>query len=845
VRPFWLKLGLRELRGGLAGFRVFLACLILGVAGIAAVGSVTAAIEQGLVAEGQAILGGDAEVAFSYRFASDAERDWLAARGAVSEVVDLRSMAGTTGAVHERALTQVKGVDGAYPLVGIVQLRDGDGLTAALEERGGHFGVVAEPVLAERLGLAVGDPMTLGGGTFELRGLIEVEPDRAAGGFAIGPRVIVLTEGLRGAGLLEPGTLFSALYRLRLDRAADLDALKRSFVDAFPDAGGRWRDRTNAAPGVERFVTRLGAFLILTGLAALAIGGVGVGAAVRGYLARKVRTIAALRTIGASAGEIFAAYAFQIGVIASLGVLGGLVLGGGTVALAGPMLAERLPVPARFSIYPEPLAVAALYGVLTAMLFALWPLAQLRELRPALLFRELGEERRGWPRPKALAGLVAIAAVLTAAVIGLSDAPRLAAWVVGAVAAAFVLLRGLGWAVRVAARRLSHANALRRRPGLRLALGAIAAPGGQTGDVVLALGLGLGVLAAIGQIDANLQRLIREQLPAGSPAFFFVDIQNNQLADFRALLEGIEGVGRIDSAPMLRGVITALDGVPAAEAKIDPDAAWVLRGDRGVSYAAEPPAGSPVTEGAWWPENYAGEPLVSFAAEEGRELSLKLGSTVTINVLGRPITARVASFRDIEWRGLGINFLMILDPAALAGAPHSHIATVYAPPDAEAEIMRAVGWAMPNVTAIRVRDQVDRISSALRDLGAATRWAAAALLATGLAVLVGAAATAAERQVAEAAVMKVLGATRRRILASFALRATLLGAIAGVVALIWGMVAGWAATRFTLEAPFVPQPGAALALVLGGAALNLVAGLAFARRPLRLRPAGVLRQAAG
>jgi putative ABC transport system permease protein len=585
---------------------------------------------------------------------------------------------------------------------------------------------------------------------------------------------MVLTEGLRAAGMMGPGTLFTALYRVRLAGAVDLDTLEDAFTARFPDSGGRWRDRRNAAPGVRRFVTRLGAFLTLTGLAALAIGGVGVGAAVRGYLDRKTRTIAALRTIGAGAGDIFAAYSLQIAVIAGLGIAVGLALAAGLVVLAGPVLADRLPVPAEFSVHPRPLVLAALYGALTAALFALWPLARLREVRPAVLFREIGEDRMVWPRLGMLVVLVLIALALGVAVIGLSGAPDLAAWVIAAVAVGFVVLRAMGWAARRVARRLAHARALRHRPGLRLALGAIGAPGGQTGDVVLALGLGLGVLAAIGQIDANLQRLIRAQLPEGSPAFFFVDVQNHQLEEFRALVGGVEGVGEISSAPMLRGVITHLNGVPAAEVPIDPGAEWVLRGDRGVSYAALPPEGAVITEGAWWAEDHTGEALVSFSAHEGRELGLSVGSTITVNVLGRPITARVASLRQIEWRGLGINFLMVLNPAALAGAPHSHIATVHAQPGAEAEIMRAVGRALPNVTAVRVRDQVDRVSQALDDLGAATRWASAALLAIGLVVLIGAAGTAAERQVAEAAILKVLGAGRWRILASFAMRAALL-----------------------------------------------------------------------
>ncbi|HSF94862.1 MAG TPA: FtsX-like permease family protein [Thermohalobaculum sp.] len=840
--PFWLKLGLRELRGGLSGFRVFLLCLALGVGGVAAVGSVVSAIEHGLAAQGREILGGDVAVEFSYRFATAPERAWLDRQGRVSEVTDLRSMLDAGGDAADRALVQVKGVDAAYPLYGAARLEGGGDLQSALALRDGVYGLVADPVVIARLGIAPGARVTLGGGSFELRGALAAEPDQASARFLMGPRVIVQTDGLLAAGLLGEGTLFSTAYRVR---GADVHALRLGFESAFPNAGGRWRDTSDPAPGARRVVDRLGSFLVLTGLAALAVGGVGVGAAVQGYLGRKTRTIAALRTIGAGAGEILAGYSLQIGAIAGLGILAGLVLGGGAVLVAGPMLAERLPVPAEFGLYPRPLALAALYGALTAALFTLWPLARLRELRPAVLFRETAEEPGGWPRPAMLGLVLLLALVLVATVIATSGEPGLAAWVTGAVAAGFAVLRAAAWGARAGARRLAHAPVLRHRPGLRLALGAIGAPGGQTGEVVLALGLGLGVLAAIGQIDANMQRVIRDELPQGSPAFFFVDIQQHQLDPFRELIAGIEDVGKIDTAPMMRGIVTHLNGVPAAEAKYDPDAGWVLRGDRGLTYSAGLPDGATVIRGDWWPQDYSGPPLVSFAEEEAGELGLDVGSTITVNVLGRPLTARVANLRPVVWGGLGINFLMVFNPSALAGSPHGHIATVHAEPDAEAPVMRATARAFPNVTAIRVRTQVERFSKALEDLGAATRWAALALFATGLAVLVGAAGTAAQRQTGEAAVLKVLGASRSRILGSFALRAGLMGALAGGVALIWGTAAAWGATRFVLHMSFVPEGWAALVVVAGGAALNLLAGMAFAMRPLSRRPAGVLRQAAG
>lgn len=838
---FASRVALRELRGGLSGFRVFLVCLILGVAGIAAVGSVTAAIDRGLAAEGRTILGGDAGLTFSYRFADERERAWMQARGAVTEMITLRS---SLRFGEERMLAEVKGIDRAWPLYGTASVAPGT-LPGALEIRDGLPGLVAEPVVAERMGLTPGDRVQLGGGTFEYRGALTSEPDRASGGFAMGPRVLTSVAGLRAAGMLQPGVVFRAEYRLRLPPGASLDEARTEFGETFPEAGARWRDRNAAAPGISRFVGQLGAFLTIVGIASLAVGGVGIGAAVRGYLNRKVPVIAALRTLGATAGTVFAAYLIQVGLIAALGILAGLAMGGVLVAWLGPLLAQDLPIPAEFTVYPAPLAKAALYGALAAALFTLWPLAWILRVRPAELFRNETALPRPFPGRAVMVALILIAAALVGAIVGLSVNPVLAAWCLGSIAAAFVLLRALGWVGARVARKLSHSRLAECRPVLRLALGAIGAPVAGTPGVVLALGLGLGVLAAIGQIDANMQNLLRKQLPENAPSFFFIDIQDHDLDGFRQMIEGDEGVRKLATAPMLRGVLTRLNGIPSGEAEIDPAAAWVLRGDRGVTYSTAPPPGTVITEGEWWPEDYSGPPLVSFADEEGRELGLTIGSTITVNILGRPIEARVASFRTVEWRGMGINFLMILSPGALAGAPHTHIATLHAEADAEGRIMRAVGRALPGVTPVLVREQIIRVSDSLGKLGAATRWGALAVLLTGLAVLIGTAAAGEERRRAEAAILKVLGASRASILASFALRAALTGLIAALVALIWATAAAVSVITWIFETEYIVPVWQTVSIILGGMSLSLVAGLVFARGPLREKPARVLRESAG
>lgn len=828
------RLARRELRGGLRGFRVFLACLALGVMAIAAVGMVRAAIEAGLRDQGSILLGGDAQMEFTYRFADEAERAYMQRIAtAVSEMVDFRSMA-VVG--DDTALTQVKAVDAAYPLLGAVELDPPIPLAEAFARQNGLPGAVLDRVLVDRLGLQPGDTFRLGLQEFRLAAVLLREPDSATQGFTLGPRTMVLTADLAQSGLIGPGSLYETEYRLLLPAGTDLEAAEADAEAAFRDKGMRWQDSRRATPGVERFVDRMGSFLILVGLAGLAVGGVGVSAAVRAYLDGKIATIATLKTLGAEGGTIFRIYLLQIAVLAGIGVVLGLILGAGVPMLLAPVITSVLPLPVVFAPYPLPLIEAAFYGLVTAFLFTLWPLARTRSVRAAALYRGAGRDGwAGWPAAFAVVGLLGL---LVGGAVLFSGVPALALGSAAGVAGALLVLALAAFGLRKGAARLARGGLARGRVALRLALSAIGGPRAEATSVVLSLGLGLSVLAAVGQIDANLRAAIQTDLPDRAPSFFFVDIQPDQIEAFLARTTGDPAVSRVDSAPMLRGVVTQINGRNAREVAGEH---WVVRGDRGVTYAPAPDARTTVTEGKWWPADYTGEPQVSFAAEEAGEIGLKLGDTITVNILGRDITARITSFRQVDFSTAGMGFVMTFNPAALQGAPHTHIATVYADPASEASILRDISRAMPNVTAVRVKDAIDRVAEALSTIATATAWAAAATLLTGLVVLVGAAAAGERARIYEASVLKVLGATRGRILASFALRSALMGAAAGGVAIVAGGLAGWAVMTFVMETEYRFEPVSALVIVLGGVVATLGAGLLFALRPLAARPAQVLR----
>ncbi|WP_116597397.1 ABC transporter permease [Primorskyibacter marinus] len=836
--PVAFRLAARELRGGLRGFRVFLACLALGVAAIAAVGSVRAAIQAGLSEQGAVILGGDAELRLTYRDANPAELAWMRDISTDrSKVIEFRSMAVVAGPDEdERALTQVKAIDNAYPLLGTPELDPAMPLADALDGDGANPGAVMAPVLAARLGLEAGDSFRLGTQAFTLSALLTVEPDAGSAGFSLGPRTIVRAEALETSGLLAPGTLFETNYRLILPPGSDLDSLKQAAQQRFADSGLRWRDARNGAPGVARFVDRLGAFLVLVGLSGLAVGGVGVSAAVRSYLSAKTGVIATLRTLGAGRAVIFQTYFLQIGALSLLGIAIGLVLGASLPLLLAPIISASLPVPADFSLHLSPLVEAAIYGMLTALLFTLWPLARTEDVRAATLFRDALGQAKLLPRPRYLLATALLLAVLLGTAVAFSGNAFLTLWTAAGIMGALLVLALAAQGVRHLARASGALS--RGRPVLRWALSAIGGPGEAAASVMISLGLGLSVLAAVGQIDGNLRNAIDGELPEIAPSYFFVDIQQDQMPGFLDRVENDPAVSRVATAPMLRGVLTRINGQPARDVAGNH---WVVRGDRGLTYAQDLPDNTTLTAGEWWAPDYDGPPLVSFAAEEAEEIGLNLGDTITVNVLGRDIDATIASFREVDFSTMGIGFVMTLNPAALQGAPHSFISTVYAEEAAETPILRDLAQAYPNITAIRVRDAIDQVGTLLIAIANATRWGAAATLLTGLLVLIGAAAAGERARSFEAALLKTLGASRGRILRSFALRSALLGAGAGIVAVIAGGLGAWGVLTFVMETDFTFLPGNALTIVIGGGALTLVSGLVFALRPMAASPARVLR----
>ena len=828
------RLARRELRGGLAGARAAILGLAIGVAAIAGVGSLARAIQDGLDRDAKAILGGDLEITQRHRPAPPDALSRFAEAGTLSSIVELRSMAHFEG---KHALIELKAVDAAYPLFGATQLDPAMALGEALVPHDGMFGAAVDRSILLRLGAQVGDTIRVGEESFIVRAALVSEPDRSTASFTIAPRVMIAMDALAATALIQPGSLAEYRYRLAFadgrKAAAFAEALKRDF----PNEGWRVRDPSQASPRLKEIVERLRLYLTLVGLAALLVGGVGIANAVRIYVARRMETIAIFKGLGATHGLVFRVYLLQIAALCTIGLALGAAFGATLPFIAAPALKEIFPVPLRFALYPAQLALAAGFGALVTLLFALWPLLGTRAVSPALLFRSGALPPDARPRPRDLAVLAVLALALAGCAALFLDDPRISLWFAGGAAMAFALFRLAGTAIARMARSLAR-NA-EGRPTLRLALANLHRPGAATPSVAVSLGLGLTILVAVAAIQANLAREVEQDMPSRAPAFFFVDIQPNQAEDFDAAVAAVPGAGRPERVPHLRGRIVKVNGVPAEQAAVSPDSAWILRGDRGVTTATEPPKGSEIVEGTWWPANYAGPPLVSFDSSAAKGLGLRVGDTLTVNVLGVDIEARVANLRRIDWRSLGINFTIVLSTGALEGAPITYVATVAAAPGAEDALENAVVARFPNITAVRVRDVLETATAVLGQVVGALRTAAAVTMAVGALVLGAAVAAERERRRYDSVVLKVLGASRRDILRAYAIEYGALGLAIAVLAALAGSAVAYGVLTFLMRSAWTPVPMAVLAAALPGTLLVLAAGFWSSWRA-HSRPAAAL-----
>jgi putative ABC transport system permease protein len=838
-----LRLALRDLRGGLRGFYVFIGCIAIGVMAIAGVGSFARGLGEGLAREGRVIIGGDLAFSLIQREANQDERAFLESVGDVSVVATMRAMARSSDG--RSALVEIKAVDAAYPLYGRVETQSGEDLAHLLAPRENVFGVVADPMLLTRLGVQPGGRLTVGNATLELRAELEHEPDRLAAGLALGPRLLMSNQALRATGLIQPGSLARWHYRVRLPPGTASEGTISNVVNdaaqRFPEAGWEVRTRTRASPQLDRNVEQFTQYLTLVGLTALLVGGIGVANSAKHYLDRKRNVIAIMKALGATGISVFILYFVEVLLLALVGIAIGIGAGAGLPFAAAGIFGSLIPLPFAPALYPGELMIALAYGVLTAAAFSLWPLGRAHDVPVSALFRDQVAPESAIPRWRYLVATAIVVATLVALAILAAYDRKIAIVFIACAGGVLLVLRLVATLLMAIARRLPRA----RSTGLRMAIANIHRPGALTPTVVLSLGLGLALLVTVLEIDGNLRRQFTAELPQKAPSFYFLDIRASEAEQFDALIHKYAAGARLERVPMLRGRIVSVNDVKIEDMKPRPDTAWVLQSDRGITFSGQIPEGSRVVEGAWWNDASDGPPLVSFEKKIADGLGLKVGDEITVNVLGRNVTARVANLRTLDWQSLGINFIMVFSPGSFRGAPSTDIATLTYPSGGnsteEADLLKAVADAFPTVTAVRVKDALEAFGTLVANLVLAVRVASALTLVVAVLVLGGALAAGHRHRVYDAVVLKTVGATRTQLIIAYAIEYTLLGLATAVFGVAAGSAAGWGVVSKLMTLPFVwllvPAGTAALAAI----AVTLTFGLWGTFLALGRKPASILR----
>ena len=839
-----IRFAARDLRGGLEGLRIFLACIALGVAAIVAVNSLARSLDDGLARDGRVILGGDASFSLMQRELTPEEHGFLAARGTLHTTASLRAMA--RNAAGEAALADLKAVDDSWPNLGVATLDPPLPPQAALAERDGRFGAMVDDLLLDRLNLKVGDPFDLGALHLEVRARVISEPDRLGTGIGFGARVLISQAALRASGLVQPGALIRWTTRVLMSSAgspvsdAAIAALLADAKAAFPEAGWDTRTRSNVSPDFSRNLDRFSEFLALVGLISLVVGGVGVANAAQGFVERKRGTLAILKSLGATGGAVVALALMEFLAVASLGVAFGLVVGASAPFLVAALAAAALPYPLAPAIYPGELALGALYGLLTALTFAVAPLGRAHDLPVSALFRDHVAEIPPWPRPRYALGALSGGVVLALVAISASPQRTVAVVIVVATALALVALRLVAWAAMGIARRAPRARSVE----WRMAIANLHRPGAMTPSVVISLGLGLAVLVTLALVDSNLRGQLHPNA-AATPSFYFLDVRSGEITPFLDFLAAEAPGAAIVEAPMMRGRIVKIGAVDAAGFKAKESAAWVLEGDRGVTFADTPPPGSEIVAGKWWDRNYNGPPLVSLEAEVAAGLGLHVGDSLTVNVLGRDIRAEISNLRRVDWRSFAINFVLVFPPNVFVGAPHSLLVTAAladgSSPRSEIALLKATARRFPGVSAVRVREALEALEALVVKLTEAIRTASSVALATAVLVLAGALAANRRARMADAVILKILGATRGRLMTTFLIEYATLGLTTAAFGVGAGTLAAYVIVAKVMDIEFEFYAGPALAAACAGLALTVVLGMIGAWRILGQKPAAFLR----
>jgi putative ABC transport system permease protein len=834
----------RETRASWRRLLFFFICIAIGVAAIVALRSVIHSVRDVFGTEAKSLLAADVLIATS--------RDWPAE---ARETIDRRlSEAGSTArtetvetptmvrpADRSKAvakMAELRAVQPGFPLYGAFVMQGERPYSHALLQ---HHGVLVRPELLTALGVQVGDQITIGQAAFTIRGVIASEPGRRVGGFSLGPRVLIDYDDLPSTGLLSFGS--RADRRLHVKVPDDrIEPLVRTLRQDLKDDFINTRSYRSTDDQVGRDFARAENYLSLVGLVIVILGGIAVSSVTRVFILQKIRSIAVLKCVGARSRQIIAVYILQVMTLGLAGSLLGVALARAAIAAIPLALGSStsLLAEAHYGVTWSAAAQGVGIGVLVSLLFSIVPLLQVRFIKPSLLLRDETLRRRtDWT---GLAVLVVVSLALVA----------LTAWQAASLKVGVVVcigFAGLALVLHVAGRvlvALIAPLANSRSFPLRHAVLHLSRPGSQTRVILLAVGLGAFFIVGVRSLQASLLGEFSVQVAADSPDMFLLDIQKAQLDGVRAFLgDPVHGVGEFQLIPVLRARVV---GVSGRETTLDGADDVRRRGaslgrEFTITYRDHLEANERVVEGAFW-DSPSSEPAVSVERVIAERARIHVGDTMTFDILGRSISPRVTSIRDIEWReSRNGGFVFVFRPGALDAAPQTYVAPMRGPVGAagRARFQHDLVERFPNVSVIDFHEILETIRDVMSKVTLAITVVGGLVLFSGGLILIGAVAMTKFQRVYEAAVFKTLGANTRMIARMLLFEYGVLGTLAGLIGSLGAIVLTWGVSKYALEIPWRVFAGEHVAGVVLTAVLVAVIGVFSSLDVLRNKPLATLR----
>lgn len=837
-----LRFALADLRGGLSRFAVLLACLALGVGTVAMVGAVGTSLNAALGQDARTMLGGDVEVRLSYRRIGSDERALLASLGTVSEAIDFvaRPKAGDVS-----TFAMVRAVDGAYPLLGSVEFTGAGSLTDALATRDGVPGALVGPGIVDKLGIEPGDAISIGDASYQIRGILQITPDQVSQGITIGSPILVSTASLETTDLLQEGALSRYRYRVLLASGLTWTDAAERIREAFPDAGWQITEPSRVTDELGRYFDLFGRFLIVVGMSAMMLGGIGVSNAVSAYIAERQATIATMKSLGATRARILQHFLLQACFLTALGVTIGLALGALLTLVVLPLLGPSVGLALSPTIDWSSLGLAAAMGWLSSFVFAYLPLYRAQATPAGILFRSLGAvpgasltgadylaPAFSVPMLVAVAGLVGLATIATGSL-------SLVAWYAVGLGVAFAVLSLSARALRKVLRSVPPLPDAR----LRNAVKAVYRPGTPAPIVMLSFGLGLALLVLVATIVNDIRHQLDPEVRVDAPNFVYMDLFEDEEQALAAFAASEPRIERYSANPVLRSSGLSINGGPSiTPGQITRDISTFFGDEQPLSTSITLPGGNRLVAGSWWPPDYEGPNLLGVSESMAAALDLKLGDRITFAVSGDEITAEVSAIRRYDWQKGRINFPFVLSPQAFDFFPVAWFAFIRTQPGVSGDVERELTETFPDLVYIPVEEALDSVLWMITGFSNATAIVGAVAVSSGLLVLAGALASRRRQREEEAVIAKVLGATRGDLVQAYLLEYGVVGVISAFLATGLGVAGAWLFATRIIETRFSVDPGLLVAVVGIAVVTTTFVGAATMWSTLSVSPGERLRQ---